>query len=84
MLRNAAVPVIAAMGTNFAYLVTGSVIVEAVFTRHGLGWLMVGAINNRDFPLVQGLVLVFGALIVLVSVVSDLMIAAVDPRVSYA
>ena len=82
-LRNATIPVIAMIGTRCAYLLTGSVVVEMVFSRRGLGWLMVGAINGRDFPLVQGLILVFGAAIVLVNLLTDLAIGAVDPRVTH-
>jgi peptide/nickel transport system permease protein/oligopeptide transport system permease protein len=83
VLRNAAIPVVAAAGTMFAYLLTGAVVVEIVFSRRGLGQLMVAAINGRDFPLVQGLILVFGAIIVLVNLATDLLLAALDPRVSY-
>lgn len=82
-LRNAAIPVVAAAGTMFAYSLTGSVVVEMVFSRRGLGYLMVGAINGRDFPLVQGLILVFGTAIVLTNLVTDLLIGAIDPRVSH-
>jgi ABC-type dipeptide/oligopeptide/nickel transport system permease component len=82
-LRNAAIPVTAAAGTMFAYLLTGSVVVEMVFSRKGLGWLMVTAINGRDFPLVQGLILVFGSIIILSNLVTDLVIGAIDPRVSH-
>jgi peptide/nickel transport system permease protein len=83
VLRNAAIPVTAAAGTMFAHLLTGAVVVEIVFSRRGLGWLMVTAINGRDFPLAQGLILVFGAVIVLVNLATDLLLAALDPRVSY-
>ena len=82
-LRNAAIPVTAAAGTMFAYLLTGSVVIEMVFSRKGLGWLMVTAINGRDFPLVQGLILVFGSIIILSNLVTDLVIGAIDPRVSH-
>jgi ABC-type dipeptide/oligopeptide/nickel transport system permease component len=82
-LRNAAIPVTAAIGTMFAYLLTGSVVIEMVFSRRGLGWLMVTSINGRDFPLVQGLILVFGTIIVLVNLITDLLIGAIDPRVSH-
>jgi peptide/nickel transport system permease protein/oligopeptide transport system permease protein len=83
VLRNAAIPVVAAAGTMFAYLLTGAVVVEIVFSRRGLGQLMVAAINGRDFPLVQGLILVFGVIIVLVNLATDLLLATLDPRVSY-
>jgi ABC-type dipeptide/oligopeptide/nickel transport system permease component len=82
-LHNSAVPVVAAAGTTFAYLLTGSVVVELVFSRQGLGWLMVNSINGRDFPLVQGLILIFGLIIVLANLFSDLLIGAIDPRIKH-
>jgi peptide/nickel transport system permease protein len=82
-LRNAAIPVTAAIGTMFAYLLTGSVVIEMVFSRRGLGWLMITSINGRDFPLVQGLILIFGTIIVLANLFTDLLIGAIDPRVTH-
>jgi peptide/nickel transport system permease protein len=82
-LRNAAIPLIAAGGTMFAFQLTGSVVVETVFSRRGLGRLVVYSIFNRDFPMVQGLILVFGFTIALTNLVSDLLIGLMDPRVSY-
>jgi peptide/nickel transport system permease protein len=82
-LRNAAIPVTAAAGTMFAYLLTGSVVIEMVFSRRGLGWLMITAINGRDFPLVQGLILVFGTIIILANLATDLFVGTIDPRVSH-
>jgi ABC-type dipeptide/oligopeptide/nickel transport system permease component len=83
VLRNAAIPIIAVAGTRLAYLLTGSIVIEMVFSRRGLGWLMVRAINDRDFPLVQGLILVFGTIIVVANLLTDVVIGAVDPRVSH-
>ena len=83
VLRNAAIPIVAAGGTIFAFLLTGSVLVEMVFARPGLGRLMIQAINNRDFPMVQGLILVFGLIISLTNLASDLFIGVLDPRVSF-
>ncbi|MGQ0569625.1 MAG: ABC transporter permease [Armatimonadota bacterium] len=83
VLRNAAITLVAAASTMFAHLLTGSVVVEIVFSRRGLGWLMINAITGRDFPLAQGLILVFGAVIVLVNLVTDLFMGYLDPRVSY-
>ena len=82
-LKNAAIPVVASASTLFAYLITGSVVVEVVFSRRGLGALMIAGINGRDFPVVQGLILIFGALIVLVNTLADLIMGFLDPRVSY-
>ncbi len=83
VMRNAAIPVVAAAGTVFATLLTGSVVVELVFSRPGLGRLMILALNNRDFPMIQALILVFGFVIVMTNLASDFLIAWLDPRVSY-
>jgi ABC-type dipeptide/oligopeptide/nickel transport system permease component len=83
VLRNAAITLVAAASTMFAYLLTGAVVVEIVFSRRGLGWLMINAITGRDFPLAQGLILVFGTIIVLANLVTDLLMGYLDPRVSY-
>jgi ABC-type dipeptide/oligopeptide/nickel transport system permease component len=83
VLRNAAIPLVAAAGTMFAYLLTGAVVVEMVFARRGLGWLMVTAVNSRDFQLTQALMLVFGTAIVMMNAVTDLLMMVIDPRISY-
>ena len=83
-LRNAAIPIVTATSALTAFLFTGSVIVEVVFSRRGLGALIVTAINARDFPLVQGLILLFGSTIVLFNLLGDLLCGLLDPRVSYA
>jgi peptide/nickel transport system permease protein len=83
VLRNAGITVLAAASTMFAYLLTGSVVVEIVFSRKGLGQLMINAIVGRDFPLAQALILVFGTLIVIVNLFTDLLMGALDPRVTY-
>ena len=81
--RNAAIPIVTAASALSAFLFTGSVIVEVVFSRRGLGALIVSAINARDFPMVQGLILVFGVTIVFFNLLSDLVCGWLDPRVSY-
>lgn len=84
VMRNAAIPIVTALGLTFANLLGGAVIVELVFSRRGLGWLLVGAINNRDFMLLQGLILVYGVALVLVNLGVDLLYGLLDPRVRYA
>jgi len=84
IMRNAAIPIVTALGLSFAGLIGGSVIVELVFSRRGLGWLLVGAINNRDYTLLQGLILVYGATIVVINLIVDLVYGFLDPRVRYA
>jgi peptide/nickel transport system permease protein len=83
VMRNAAIPIVTALGLSFAGLMGGSVIVELVFSRRGLGWLLVGAVNNRDYTLLQGLILIYGIAIVLINLGIDLLYGLLDPRVRY-
>jgi len=80
-LRNAAIPAVSVLGVNIGFLVGGTLIVENVFALPGLGTLMVQSILNRDFPVVQGITLVFALLVVLVYLLTDLAYALLDPRV---
>jgi peptide/nickel transport system permease protein len=80
-LRNALIPVVAIVGLQFGTLLGGSVIIENVFARQGLGRLAVEAILNRDVPVVQGFVLLTGTVYVLVNLVVDLLSAVLDPRI---
>jgi ABC-type dipeptide/oligopeptide/nickel transport system permease component len=79
-LRNALIPVVTVFGLQFGNLLAGAVIVETVFSRPGLGRLIVGGILAKDFPLVQGTVLFVAATYVLINVVVDVAYAYVDPR----
>jgi peptide/nickel transport system permease protein len=80
-LRNALIPVVTVFGLQFGNLLAGAVIVETVFSRPGLGRLIVGGILAKDFPLVQGTVLFVAASYVLINVVVDVAYAYVDPRI---
>ncbi len=82
-LRNALIPVLTIIGLQFGGRMAGAVIVESVFARPGLGRLAVNAILARDFPLVQGIVLVTAAMYVFVNLGVDLCYAALDPRIRY-
>lgn len=82
-LKNAMVPVVTIVGLQFGALLSGSVIVENVFARQGMGRLAVEAILNRDVPVVQGVVLVAGVAYVLINLLVDLLCAALDPRIRY-
>jgi ABC-type dipeptide/oligopeptide/nickel transport system permease component len=82
-LRNALIPVITMLGLQLGALLGGAVVTETIFSRPGLGRLAVDAILNRDFPLVQGTVLVAAVVYVLVNLVVDIAYAAVDPRIHY-
>lgn len=83
-LRNAALPVVTVLGLEFASLLIATVVVETVFGIPGLGSLSLTAISARDYPLVQGVVLVIAAFIVLMNLFVDLLYGLLDPRVSYA
>lgn len=82
-LRNALIPILTVIGLQFGYLLGGAVIVETVFAYPGLGREVVGAILNRDFPVVQGITLFSAFLFVLVNLLIDLLYMVVDPRISY-
>jgi ABC-type dipeptide/oligopeptide/nickel transport system permease component len=81
VFRNAVLAVIAVFGVNLAYLISGTVLVENVFSLPGLGSLLVNSVSNRDYPVVQGVTLLFALLIVAINLLSDLAQAALDPRV---
>jgi len=83
-LRNALLPVIAATGLQLGSLLGGSVIVEFVFNWPGVGSYLIEGISRRDYPVVQGVVLVIATFFILLNLVTDLTYAVVDPRVSYA
>lgn len=84
VLRASLIPVVALVGLQFGGLLAGSVIVESVFARPGIGRLAVQAILQRDFPLVQGIVLIVATSYVLVNIAVDLVYAWSDPRIRYA
>jgi peptide/nickel transport system permease protein len=80
-LRNALTPVITLVGLETGALLTGSIVTEMIFSWPGLGRLLMTAINNRDYPLVQGCVLTFALSYVVVNLVTDFLYSAVDPRI---
>ena len=82
-LRNAMIPVITVIGLNFGFLLGGTIITEQVFAINGVGRLMIDAIAARDFPVVQGTVLLVATLFVVVNLLVDIIYAFVDPRISY-
>ena len=82
-LLNAIIPIITIFGLQFGSLLAGTVIIETVFGRPGVGRLLVNAILNKDFPLVQGIVLFVAAGYVLINLAVDVVYAAVDPRIRY-
>ena len=83
-LGNALIPIVTVVGLYFGTLIGNSVLTEIVFTRPGLGKLILGALQSRDYTLLQGLMVVFATFVILVNTATDLIYAFVDPRVSYA
>jgi peptide/nickel transport system permease protein len=81
--RNALVPVITVIGITMAVLIGGAVVTEIVFNIPGLGRLIVTAILRRDYPVVQGVVLVTAASYVLINLGVDVVNAVIDPRIRY-
>ncbi|WP_336922440.1 ABC transporter permease [Aquipuribacter sp. SD81] len=81
VMRNALLPFVTVVGVQLAYLLSGVVVVEIVFSYPGLGELALQAVQSRDFPLLQGAVLLFAAVFLVVNLLVDLSYAALDPRV---
>lgn len=81
VLKNAMLPVITTAGPMVAFLLTGSFVVETIFTIPGIGREFVTAVSNRDYTVVMGLTIFFGALIILCNLVADLLCALIDPRI---
>jgi ABC-type dipeptide/oligopeptide/nickel transport system permease component len=82
-LKNALIPVVTIFGLQFGQLLAGAVVVETVFARPGLGRLIIDGILNKDFPMVQGVVLVIAVCYVVVNLLVDLLYAVLDPRIRY-
>jgi peptide/nickel transport system permease protein len=82
-LRNAALPVVTIIGIGFALLIGGAVVTESVFALPGLGRLTVDAIVRRDYPVIQGVLLVVSGVYVLINLVVDVLYVVIDPRIRY-
>ena len=83
-LKNAVLPVITIIGTEFAFLIGGLVVTETVFTLNGVGSFVIDAILHRDIPVVQSLIFLIAFSFVFVNLVIDLLYAWLDPRISYS
>jgi len=83
VLRNAAIPIITVMGNLFVILIGGVVVTETIFNLPGAGRLVVDAVLARDYPVIQGIVLVTSFVYVLLNLAIDLLYAAIDPRIEY-
>ncbi|HET8679801.1 MAG TPA: ABC transporter permease, partial [bacterium] len=82
-LKNALIPVMTVIGLQFGTLLGGAILTETVFAWPGIGRLLVNSVANRDYPVIQGVVLIFAALFALVNLAVDLLYAYVDPRIHY-
>ncbi len=82
-LKNALIPIITVIGLQFGALLAGSIITETIFAWPGIGRLLIESIQTRDFPLVQGCVLVIALTYVMVNLVTDILYAVADPRVRF-
>jgi len=82
-LRNGIISMVTVLGLNIAYLVGGTLVVEQVFALPGIGQLMLNAIFQRDFTVVQAIALVFAILVVLINLLTDIVHAMLDPRVRF-
>ena len=79
-LRNALIPVVSLLGIQVAFLLSGTVILESIFSLPGLGRTLIGALTARDYPVVQGLTVVSGLLVIMVNLLVDLSYGVLDPR----
>lgn len=82
-LKNAMIPVITVLGLTFAALLSGAVLTEVTFSWPGLGNRLYEAISLRDYPTVQGIMVFFGAIVVVASIAIDIINACIDPRIRY-
>ncbi|MER8524560.1 ABC transporter permease [Mesorhizobium sp. M1076] len=82
-LKNAGAPILTVIGISFAYLIGGAVITETVFNIPGVGRLVVDAINHRDYPIIQGVLILVSGLYVLINLAVDLGYTLLDPRIRY-
>jgi peptide/nickel transport system permease protein len=80
VLRNALIPAVTIVGLNLSYLLGASVVVESVFSVDGIGNTLVNAVLSRDYQLVQGIALVFGVLVLMITLAVDITQAALSPR----
>lgn len=83
VLRNALIPIVTVTGIQLAYLLSGVVVVEVVFAWQGLGQLALQAVQTRDYPVVQGAVLLFATFFLVINLVVDLLYASLDPRIRF-
>ena len=82
-LRNSLIPVITYAGPEIAYIITGSMVVETIFTVGGIGSKFVASINNRDYTMIMATTVFLATLMVVANLICDLLYKVVDPRIKY-
>lgn len=83
-LRNAMLPIITVIGLQLGFLLGGAIVVEEVFAMPGIGRLLIFGISNRDYPLIQGVVMIFAVSFIVINLLVDLLYSVFDPRVRYS
>lgn len=83
VLRNGLMATVTILGVNIGWLLGGSVVIENVFSVPGLGALIISSVSARDYPMIQGIALMFGLLVICTNLITDIVYALLDPRVSY-
>lgn len=80
-LRNATIPVITTAGIQLGYLIGGTIVIESMFAIPGMGRLLLQAVEQRDYPVVQGIIVIFGISIVILNILVDILYSVIDPRI---
>lgn len=83
-LKNAMIPIITIIGINFGLLLGGTVVVESIFSINGIGQLMIQSVLNRDYPVIQGIILVIAAIYVFITLFVDILYTYFDPKIKYS
>jgi len=83
VLKNALLPVVTVAGYEFGRLMGGTVLIETIFNVPGMGQLLIGGINHRDFPMVQGIVVVITFLVLIINLLVDMIYGMLNPRIRY-
>lgn len=83
VLRNSLISVVTVTALQVAFIISGSVVIEIVFSYPGIGRLLVGRVSARDFPVIQGIVLLIGVFVVMANLLADIVYAYLDPRIRY-
>ncbi|KON87980.1 hypothetical protein AF332_14875 [Sporosarcina globispora] len=83
-LKNAMIPIITIIGINFGLLLGGTIVVESIFSINGIGQLMIQSVLNRDYPVIQGIILVIAAIYVFITLFVDILYTYFDPKIKYS